>query len=136
MNQAALHRLLALDELKKPENADQDLLFHRRLTANAALIQHLFFSLYSEKEHMSSFSKLMKLLPRLFSKRPDHLRLTDLKRLSEGNWYQSEQLVGTQLYVERYNKNLKGLKEKLPYLADLGWENRFELSCQPWSETA
>ena len=120
MNQAALHRLLALDELKKPENADQDLLFHRRLTANAALIQHLFFSLYSEKEHMSSFSKLMKLLPRLFSKRPDHLRLTDLKRLSEGNWYQSEQLVGTQLYVERYNKNLKGLKEKLPYLADLG----------------
>ncbi len=120
MNQAALHRMLALDELKKPENADQDSLFHRRLTANASLIQYLFFCLYSEKEHTPSFNKLMKLLPRLFSKRPEHLRLTDLKRLSEGNWYQSEQLVGSQLYVDRYNKNLKGLEKKLPYLADLG----------------
>ena len=44
----------------------------------------------------------------------------DLERLAKGNWYQSNQMVGMQLYVDRYNKNLKGLEEKLSYLHELG----------------
>ena len=120
MNQAALHLLLASEDLREPENADQKALFDLRLKTNLSLIQYLFFELYPEEAHVKSFKKLLALLPRLFQKRPGHLRLLDLKRLAKGNWYQSHELVGMQLYVDRFNKDLKGLKDKLPYLEDLG----------------
>ncbi len=120
MNQAALHRLLASEELRKPESADQKELFNLRFNTNISLIQHLFFTLYPDKKYVASFKKLLDLLPRLFEKRPEKLRISDLERLAEGNWYQSENMVGMQLYVDRFNKDLKGLEEKLPYLQDLG----------------
>ncbi|MGI9547533.1 MAG: alpha-amylase family protein [Flavobacteriaceae bacterium] len=120
MNQAALHLFLASEELREPENADQKQLFDLRLKTNLAYIQHLFFELYPEETHLGSFKKLLALLPELFEKRPAHLRLLDLKRLAKGNWYQSNEMVGMQLYVDRFNKDLKGLNEKLPYLEELG----------------
>ncbi len=120
MNQAALHRLLAKEELRKPELADQEQLFRRRLQTNASLIQYLFYKLYPENTYSSSFEKLLALIPKLFAQRPEELRIIDLQRLSEGNWYQSEKMLGMQLYVNRFNKNLNGLRKKLPYLKDLG----------------
>ncbi|WP_051554643.1 alpha-amylase family glycosyl hydrolase [Maribacter antarcticus] len=56
----------------------------------------------------------------LFSNRPKELKKLDLGRLQDGNWYQSERLVGMQLYVDRFNKNIQGLYNKLPYFDELG----------------
>ena len=120
MNQAALHRFLASDELRKPEKADRNKMFDLRLSTNLPLIQYQFFRLYPQETSISAFKRLLNLLPKLHQKRPEELKLMDLQRLAEGNWYQSNKMVGTQLYVDRYNINLKGLKEKLPYLQDLG----------------
>ena len=120
MNQAALHRFLALDELKDPEKADRNKLFDLRLSANLPIIQYQFFRLYPQGKSINDFKRLLELIPKLYQKRPEELKLMDIERLAEGNWYQSNKMVGTQLYVDRYNKNLKGLKEKLPYLQDLG----------------
>ena len=120
MNQAALHRFLASDELKKPEKADRQKMFDLRLTTNIPLIQHQFFRLYPEATSTKSFKKLLGLLPELFDQRPEDLKLTDLQRLADGNWYQSNQMVGMQLYVDRYNQTLKGLEDKLSYIEQLG----------------
>ena len=113
MNQAALHKLLSSKSKKK----DPDILFELRLATNLTLIKDLFFSIYSETE---TFKKLLKTLPKLFSKRPENLKKQDIVRLNSGNWYQSEQLMGMQLYVDHFNKDLKGLQEKLAYFEDLG----------------
>ncbi len=120
MNQAAFHSYLASGVLKFPEKADPQQLFDLRFNSNITLIQHLFFELYPEEKHLKEFGKLQQLLSDLFDKRPDHLRLIDLQRMAEGNWYQDQRLVGMQLYVDRFNKDLKGLKAKLSYLEDLG----------------
>lgn len=120
MNQAAIHRLLASDSLKDPKAADTTPYFRQRLAANLSLMQHLFFSLYPEKEHQRAFKDLLQLLPALFEKRPKVLQQLDLERVKEGHWYQSEQLVGMQLYVDRFNKDLKGVSAKLPYFEKLG----------------
>ncbi len=120
MNQAALHRLLANEEFGTIQNADQEALFQLRLRTNLSLIQYLFFKLYPEKSHMTAFMKLRRLLPKLFEKRPEHLRQTDLDRMAEGNWYQSEQMVGMQLYVDRYSGTINGLAKRLPYIQELG----------------
>ncbi|MDF0714992.1 alpha-amylase family glycosyl hydrolase [Muricauda sp. 334s03] len=114
MNQAKLHRLIS----QKGKN-DQEL-FDQRLATNLTLIQKQFFSLYSEDHHEKHFQKLLKLLPKLFLERPEVLREQDLIRLQSGNWYQSEKLVGMQLYVEHFNKDLKGLQDKIPYFKKLG----------------
>ena len=115
-----MHRFLASDELKNPEKADRQKMFDLRLTTNIPLIQYQFFRLYPQQSSLSSFKKLQRLIPELFKGRPEELKLLDLRRMSAGNWYQSHKMVGMQLYVDRYNKTLKGLESKLPYLQELG----------------
>ncbi|SIP98835.1 alpha-amylase family protein [Maribacter ulvicola] len=120
MNQAELHRLLALKSQKKKGGVPLTVLFEQRLATNLSLIKTQFFSLYQEKEHRPYFFTLLDKLEWLFKNRPTELKKQDLARLNSGNWYQSEQMVGMQLYVDRFNKDINGLKEKLPYFEDLG----------------
>ncbi len=119
MNQAALHRLLVSKRPKLGVDNTQDL-FNTRLSTNLSLISSLFFSLYPKENYEVYFHKLLTEIETLFSQRPESLKTLDLERLKAGNWYQSERLVGMQLYVDRFNKNIKGLNEKLPYFEDLG----------------
>ena len=114
MNQASLHKLIAQKE------KDAEKLFELRLATNLTLIQKQFFSLYPEEHHEKDFQKLLRLLPKLFAERPDHLKKQDLERINTANWYQSEKLMGMQLYVEHFNKDIKGLQEKIPYFKKLG----------------
>lgn len=120
MNQASLHRLLASKELDNPEKANLNELFELRLSTNLPIIQNIFFSLYPESTVPNSFQFLMKLLPDLFKKRSKNLKIQDLKRLKDTKWYQSEKMVGMQLYVDRFNKDLKGLEAKIGYFEKLG----------------
>ena len=120
MNQASLHRLLANKGVSQSKNPNTGGHFELRLSANLTLIKDLFFSLYPEERHLGHFNELIGLLPALFKNRPEDLKLQDLKRLEEGNWYQSENLVGMQLYVDLFNTDLKGLNQRLDYFKELG----------------
>ncbi|WP_437369359.1 alpha-amylase family protein [Maribacter litoralis] len=117
MNQAELLRILASRDQKKKSTQS---LFEQRLATNLSLINTQFFSLYQEKEHKTYFLTLLETLETLFKTRPKELQNQDIDRLNAGNWYQSEQMVGMQMYVDRFNKDINGLKEKLPYFEDLG----------------
>ncbi|MEX2657551.1 MAG: alpha-amylase family glycosyl hydrolase [Balneolales bacterium] len=44
----------------------------------------------------------------------------DIKRENDKNWFQSEKLVGGVLYVDLFAGNLKNLRDKIPYLKELG----------------
>ncbi|MGB5170924.1 MAG: amylosucrase [Eudoraea sp.] len=120
MNQTSLHKLLACHELENIEIANTQELFDKRFSTNLSLIQSLFFGLYGEESINDSFPKLMKLISKLFKTRPSSLKKLDLERLKNHDWYQSQQIVAMQLYVDRFNNNLKGLKTKLTYLENLG----------------
>ncbi len=116
MNQAALHRLISSSLKEK----NPELLFEKRFATNLTLIKDLFFSVYDKKIHRKHFEKLLALLPKLFNQRPETLRTQDVERIESGDWFQSEQMVGMQLYVDLFNKDLKGVLEKIPYFNDLG----------------
>ena len=116
MNQANLHQLVSSHVKEK----DPEKLFNLRLATNLTLIQELFFSLYPENGHKDHFQKLLELLPKLFGSRPKELKKQDLQRMQSTNWYQSEKIMGMQLYVEHFNQDLKGLREKIPYFKKLG----------------
>lgn len=119
MNQAALHRLMTSKRVIKGSDSPEDL-FHLRLSTNLSLMSSLFFSLYPKEKNEVFFHRLIDRMEHMFSDRTAALKKLDLERLQAGNWYQSNQLVGMQLYVDRFNKNIKGLQEKLPYFDELG----------------
>ncbi|NNJ89248.1 MAG: alpha amylase [Eudoraea sp.] len=120
MNQTALHRKLALKDLKDLKKVSSKKLFDLRVAANLPLIKELFYTLYSDPKYNRYFNELQELLPSLFQTRSDELKMHDLQLLKKGNWYQSEKMVGMQLYVDLFNKNLKGIEEKIPYFKELG----------------
>ncbi|NNE75975.1 MAG: alpha amylase, partial [Pricia sp.] len=120
MNQASLHQFIASEHKKIAGADDLDGLFRLRLSTNLTLIKDLFFALYPESDHAESFKKLLSLFPALYKKSPNDLKLQDSHRINQGNWYQSEQLAGMQLYVDHFSENLKGLENRLDYFEKLG----------------
>jgi amylosucrase len=120
MNQTSLHQYIVSAYPSLVRDKDFDRLFDLRLSANLTLIKDLFFKLYPEQSHRESFHKLLETLPNLFKKRPIPLREQDIKRLQNANWYQSENIVGMQLYVDHFNNDLKGLIDKIGYFEKLG----------------
>ena len=52
--------------------------------------------------------------------RPQELRLLDLTRDLEPDWFQRPEMVGYVFYLDRFNRNLPGVLEKLDYLEELG----------------
>ena len=105
MNQASLHQINALENQDLTKANALNKLFKQRLSSNLPIIKDLFFSLYPGENHTTSFKKLLLQLPALFKERPTPLKLQDIHRLKQGDWYQSEQLVGMQLYVGHFSKD-------------------------------
>lgn len=120
MNQAALHQWVASQEMTGKGTKTPTHFFQQRFHTNLSYIKDLFFTLYPKVDPEIFSRKLPAKLESLFKARPNELKKQDLIRLQEGNWYQSETMVGMQLYVDRFSKNLKDLQQKLPYLEDLG----------------
>ena len=116
MNQAGLHKLISS---KSAEKSLQKL-FELRLSTNLTLIKDLFFSLYPEAQYTPHFEKLLATFPKLFATRPENLKKQDADRIVSGNWYQSEKMMGMQLYVDHFNEDLKGVHQKLDYFEELG----------------
>ncbi len=120
MNQASLHQYMASEYQGTTKVTDFDKSFKLRLATNFTLIKDLFFLLYPEENHSQSFKKLLLELPALFKQRPQSLKLQDINRIKQGDWYRSEQLTGMQLYVDLFSENLNGLENKIEYFEKLG----------------
>lgn len=125
MNQAHLHSTLFKLQQKAKKQfqlsvSEENEHFKNRLAANLGIIDRLFFTVYNRSEHSSHFNQLIGLLFEMYKLRPETLKKIDLQRVENPSWYQSEQMAGMQLYVDRFNKNLKGVTEKLPYFEELG----------------
>lgn len=95
--------------------------FYTRLGANFYAIYSLFHMLYGDrsdfKEQMVS---LVETLAQRYIERAPPLRRSDLERERNYNWFLSQKWVGMALYCDRFNEDIKGLREKLPYLQELG----------------
>lgn len=52
--------------------------------------------------------------------RPDELKALDVMREADPLWYQSQRMVGAMCYVDRFAEDLAGIRERIPYLTELG----------------
>ncbi len=112
-----LSKLKILLESLKVKDKD----FHLRMGANFPIISDLFHKIYLETSHQEeAFELLMHSLVKNFEERSALQKKRDLLRMSQPNWYSSQEIVGMMLYVDLFNTDFNGLKEKIPYFKDLG----------------
>ncbi len=56
----------------------------------------------------------------MWIERPGELKALDAMRAADPMWYQSHRMVGAMCYVDLFAGDLKGLRERIPYLSELG----------------
>ena len=55
-----------------------------------------------------------------FRRRPEELRLLDLRRHADPQWYQHPRMLGYAAYADLFAGGLRGIIDKVDYLAELG----------------
>ncbi len=64
--------------------------------------------------------RLLQIAARGYAARPAELRLLDLRRQGEPDWFQRPDQVGYVAYADRFAGDLRGVAERIPYLKELG----------------
>ncbi|MBF9030915.1 alpha-amylase [Rhodobacterales bacterium HKCCE3408] len=98
-----------------------DLLFELRYERSRDDLWPMLDRLYGGHPGYPRFrTALDKALRSAADARPDDLRLLDLKRDLEPDWFQRPDMAGYVFYIDRFCGHLRHVPEKLDYLRDLG----------------
>lgn len=123
MYNPSAHLLLKkmLPKLKKQAGSKQVEDFERRYVALFSDIYSRFQKLYGQHENaMDAFEQLSQNMLQAFLKRPEYLKKSDEAREQNPGWFRSQGITGMMLYVDRFNKDLNGLVDKVDYFEELG----------------
>jgi amylosucrase len=99
----------------------EDQIFDLRLARSAPDLFPMLDALYGARDDYPAFrDKLVKVLKKGWTDRPDDLKRLDLQRDLEPDWFQRPGMAGYVFYIDRFNGTLTGILDKLDYLEDLG----------------
>ncbi|WP_437194496.1 amylosucrase [Planctomicrobium sp. SH527] len=119
----ALHRLLPrLEKLfatsEDPTAADA---FIRRLKREFSFLFQRLLALYGESyDFFFHLEAILTSAAQSWMQRPGELKALDAQREVDPYWFTSNRMVGAMCYTDLFSDNLQGLREKLPYLKELG----------------
>lgn len=92
-----------------------------RLNRHFPRLFGLLHQLYGkEYDFFYHLSEILNTATKAWINRPPELKSLDAIRENDPRWYQSNLMLGAVCYVDLYADDLKGLKEKIPYLKELG----------------
>ncbi|MDH3269232.1 MAG: alpha-amylase family glycosyl hydrolase [Ignavibacteria bacterium] len=92
-----------------------------RLTHNFPRLFGLLHQLYGkEYDFFYHLADILDTATKAWIERPAELKALDAIRANDPKWYQSNRMLGAVCYVDLFADDLKGLKEKIPYLKELG----------------
>ncbi len=96
-------------------------MFDLRHDRSAPDLWPMLEALYGNHPDYAAFAgSLIKTLKSAWKARPDELKILDLKRDFEPDWFQRAQMAGYVFYIDRFAGTLNGITDKIPYLQDLG----------------
>ncbi len=95
--------------------------FHRRLEARFEPVFQVLLTLYGERyDFFWHLERIVLAAARAWASRSDGLRALDARRETNPEWYLDHRQLGAVCYVDRFAGNLEGLRQRLPYLEELG----------------
>lgn len=95
-------------------SAIEEMPFKNRLEENLPRLKEIYDRLYNNKLY---WKRLIDLMERYVNNRPFHLIELDEKH---PNWYIQQDVVGMTLYINLFADQIKNIKDKIPYLIELG----------------
>ncbi len=95
--------------------------FIERLNKHIPRLFELLHRLYGkEYDFFFHLSEILNTATKAWIERPAELKALDAIRENDPQWYQSNRMLGAVCYVDLFAENLKGMREKIPYLKELG----------------
>ena len=95
--------------------------FTGRLNAHFPKLFEVLYRLYGIRyDFFYHLEKILITASLAWMERPDDLRGLDAMRASNPQWFQSQRMVGAVCYVDLFAGDLKGLRERIPYLSEMG----------------
>lgn len=82
-----------------------------------ALLYQLYSGHYDFFYHLE---KIMTAATRMWVERPAELKGLDAQRESDPTWYRSNQMIGYIIYADQFAGDLNGIRERIPFLTELG----------------
>lgn len=117
---ADLYAKLAHDPLRAMQPLARDI-FRLRLEQGREDILRPLRLLYGGRDDFESWvERLLEVAARAYAARPSALRLLDLQRVHQPDWFQQPGMIGYVAYTERFAGNLQGVCPKIGYLKELG----------------
>ncbi len=92
-------------------------LFRRRLARHYDELKWLYTELYRDERAFGYFTEM---LERCWKGRKKALRDQDARREAEPGWYRRRDMLGMMLYTDAFAGNLRGVRDRLPYLEECG----------------
>jgi len=81
----------------------------------------LLYQLYgSQYDFFYHLENILAIATKMWLARPDDLKALDVMRQADPHWYQSHRMVGAMCYVDLFAKDFRGLRDRIPYLKELG----------------
>ena len=118
-----LNRLLPRIEEKYSESVDDAEWegFVDRIHSHFPKLFRLLYQLYGQNyDFFYHLESVLSMATKMWIERPADLKALDAVRQSAPKWYQSNNMVGAMCYVNLFADDLKGLREKIPYLKEMG----------------
>ncbi|WP_283252974.1 alpha-amylase family glycosyl hydrolase [Actinotalea sp. K2] len=92
-----------------------------RVDRELGRLERLFTEVYGTSERTSrELALLAGQLATSWQERPAELKAVDAAREAEPTWFASNQMLGGVCYVDRYATDLQGVRDRIPYLRELG----------------
>ena len=92
--------------------------YSARFRRHANELKWLYCELYHND--MKAYDYFTEMLYRMWEQRSEKLKILDRAREECPGWYKGHDLVGMLMYVNAFAGNLKGVREKLDYIAESG----------------
>lgn len=93
----------------------------QRLSQHFPRLFSLLHQLYGkEYDFFYHLADILDTTTKAWIERPAELKALDAIRENDPKWYQSNRMLGAVCYVDLFADNLEGMKEKIPYLKELG----------------
>ena len=92
-----------------------------RIKTHFPRLFRLLYQLYGNQyDFFYHLENILAITTKMWLARSDDLKALDVMRQADSHWYQSHRMVGAMCYVDLFAGDFAGLRDRIPYLKELG----------------